>query len=127
MLTVERRVAAPPSAAWELLVDLDAWPEWGPTIRGATLDEPHTALALHATGTVQTPLLVSVPFVVTEFEPGRHWAWTVAGVPATRHRVDPLGPPGSGARVSIAVPWWAAPYLTVCAIALRRIDAMLTG
>ncbi len=121
MLTVDREIAAPPSAVWDLLVDLDAWPQWGPTVRGATLDDPYTALALHATGTVQTSLLVALPFVVTEFDPGREWAWKVAGIPATRHRVDPLG---DGARASIAVPVWAAPYLSVCAIALRRIADM---
>lgn len=96
----------------------------GSTIRRARLDAPHAELALHATGSVQTPLLVAVPFEVTEFEPGRQWAWKVAGVPATRHRVDPVG---SGTRVSISVPWWSAPYLTVCSVAVRRIDAMLTG
>jgi uncharacterized protein YndB with AHSA1/START domain len=26
MLTVSRRIAAPPAAVWELLTDLDAWP-----------------------------------------------------------------------------------------------------
>jgi Polyketide cyclase / dehydrase and lipid transport len=124
MITVDREIAASPAVVWKLLIDLDAWPEWGPSIRGGTLDAPHTALALHATGTVQTPLLLSVPFVVTEFDPGREWAWKVAGIPATRHRVDPLG---NGTRASIAVPWWAAPYLTVCTIALRRIDDMATG
>ncbi len=123
MLTVDRTIAAPPSAVWEMLVDLDAWPKWGPTIQRAELDEPHTTLGLGATGTVRTSLLVAAPFVVTEFDPGRYWAWKVAGIPATGHRVEPSG---DGARVSIAVPWWAAPYLTVCAIALRRIDDMLT-
>jgi hypothetical protein len=63
-----------------------------------------------------------VPFVVTEFEPGRHWAWKVAGIPATSHRVEPVG---RHTRVSIGVPWWATGYLAVCSIALRRIDAML--
>lgn len=124
MLTVDREIGAPPSAVWELLVDLDAWPKWGPSVRGAELDAPHTELALGATGTVRTSLLVSLPFVVTEFEPGRHWAWHVAGVPATRHWVEPVG---DGARVGMAVPWWSAPYVTVCAVALRRIETMLTG
>lgn len=123
-LSADKYIAAAPSAVWQLLVDLDAWPKWGPTIRGGRLDEPHTELGLHVTGTVQTSLLVSVPFIVTEFDPGRSWAWRVAGVPATRHRVTPVG---DGARASMDVPWWAAPYLSVCAIALRRIDAMLTG
>ncbi|OBF70540.1 polyketide cyclase [Mycobacterium sp. 852002-51613_SCH5001154] len=123
MLTTDRAIAAPPSAVWDLLVDLDAWPKWGPTIRGASLDEPYTELGLHATGTVDTSLLITVPFVVTEFEPGRLWAWKVAGIPATRHWVDPMG---EGARAGMGVPWWAAPYVSVCAIALRRIDALLT-
>jgi uncharacterized protein YndB with AHSA1/START domain len=123
MLTVDRRIAAPPAAVWELLIDLDAWPRWGPTIRSATLDEPYRELAQGVTGTVRTPLPVDVPFVITEFDPGRHWAWTVAGIPATSHRVEPLG---DGSRASIAVPLWAPAYLTVCAIALRRIDDLAT-
>ena len=124
MLAVDKLIAASSSAAWDVLVDLDAWPKWGPTVSGARLDSPHTELALKATGTVQTALGFGVPFVVTEFEPGRHWAWKVAGVPATHHRVEPVG---GSARVTIAVPWWAAAYLAVCSIALHRIDAMLTG
>jgi Polyketide cyclase / dehydrase and lipid transport len=123
MLAVDRLISAPSSAAWDVLVDLEAWPKWGPTVRGAQLDHPHTELALHATGTVHTSLGFSVPFVVTEFEPGRHWAWQVAGIPATHHRVEPVG---DSSRVSMAVPWWAGAYLAVCSIALRRIDAMLT-
>jgi hypothetical protein len=121
MLAVDKLIAAPPTAAWDVLVDLDAWPKWGPTVRGARLDPPHTELGLHATGTVQTSLGFNVPFVITEFEPGRHWAWQVAGIPATHHRVDPVG---DRAQVSISVPWWAGAYLAVCSIALRRIDAL---
>ena len=123
MLAVDKVIAAPSTAAWDVLVDLDAWPKWGPTVSRARLDPPHTELALHATGTVDTALGFAVPFVVTEFEEGRHWAWEVAGIPATHHRVEPVG---SRARVTIAVSWWAAGYLAVCSIALRRIDAMLS-
>ena len=91
MLAVDRLIAAPSSAAWNVLVDLDAWPQWGPTVSGARLDSPHTELSLGATGVVRTSLGFGVPFVVTEFEPGRHWAWKVAGIPATSHRVQPVG------------------------------------
>ena len=124
MLSVDRLIAAPPSAVWDVLVDLKAWPKWGPTISRAWLDPPHTALALHATGAVRTSFGFAVPFVVTEFDSGRHWAWKVAGVPATHHRVEAVG---DQARAAIAVPLWAVPYLTVCAVGLRRIDEMLTG
>lgn len=124
MLVVDRVIAAASSAAWDVLVDLEAWPKWGPSVSGARLDPPCTELALHATGTVRTSLGFSVPFVVTEFEPGRQWAWNVAGIPATFHRAEPVG---DRVRVSIAVPWWAPGYLAVCSVALYRIDAMLTS
>jgi hypothetical protein len=122
MFRVDRLIATPSSAAWKVLVDLDAWPQWGPTVSGARLDPPHTELALGATGTVNTSLGLAVPFVVTEFEPDRHWAWKVAGIQATHHWVQSVG---RHARVSIGVPWWAPGYLAVCSIALRRIEAML--
>ncbi|MFV8316683.1 SRPBCC family protein [Mycobacterium sp. 23] len=121
--SVNRFVAASPEAAWDLLVDLDAWPRWGPSISGAELDQPGRRLGPGVTGTVQTALLVRLPFVVTDFQPGRCWVWKVAGVPATWHRVDPAD---GGARVTFGVPWWAPAYLAVCEIALRRIEKLLT-
>jgi uncharacterized protein YndB with AHSA1/START domain len=123
-LSVHRVIAAPPEAAWELLTDLDAWPLWGPSIKGAELDPPYQELTLHATGVVQTSLVVKVPFVVTDFDAGRQWAWKVAGIPATGHRVDPVD---GGSRVAMDVPLWATAYLTVCALALRRIEKLLVG
>lgn len=122
MLNVERVVCAPPWTVWDLLVDLDSWPKWGPSVRRGELDKPHTELALHATGTVYTALWVALPFVITEFEDGRQWAWRVAGVPATRHRVDPTD---GGTRITMSVPLVATPYLAVCSLALRRIDDLL--
>jgi hypothetical protein len=124
MLAVDRFIAAPPSVVWNVLVDLDAWPQWGPTVSAAWLDPPHTRLELGVTGSVRTSLGIAAPFTVTEFEAGRHWAWKVAGIPATHHRVEPAD---GGARVSMAAPLWAAAYLSVCSIALRRIDAISTA
>jgi len=124
MLTVDRRFAAPAEAAWELLVDVDAWPRWGQSIQKAAVDGPTRAIELGSRGRVWTPLGVAVPFVITEFDDGRSWGWKVAGVPATRHRVEPLG---DGCRVTFAVPWWSAAYLAVCVLALRRMDGLLAS
>jgi hypothetical protein len=120
MLTTTRFSPAAPEAAWHLLVDLAAWPRWGPTVAGADLDEPGP-LRLGSTGRVWTPVGVPLPFRITEFTPGRSWGWAVAGVPATRHHVTPEG---DGCRVGMDVPLWAPAYLPVCMIAVRRIAAM---
>jgi uncharacterized protein YndB with AHSA1/START domain len=124
MLTVDRVIAAPPKAVWDVLVDVEEWPQWGPTISRALLDDGGHLITGGSTGQLWTPVGVTFPFVITEFDEGRYWAWTVAGVPATRHRVDPVA---EGSRVTFAVPWWSAAYLAVCSLALRRIDDIVAG
>lgn len=122
MWTLSRPVEAPVDAVWDLLVDLDAWPRWGPTVAAAELDGE--LLTLGATGRVWTPVGVPLPFAITEFVPGVRWAWSVAGVPATKHGADPEG---DGSRVWMSAPLWAPAYLPVLAIALRRIEAMASS
>lgn len=122
MPTVERHIPAPPEAVWNVLVDLDLWPQWGPSIRRAELAEIGP-MKLGSRGKVWTPFGIALPFAITEFEQGHHWAWDVAGVRATRHEVRPAD---GGTRLTFAVPWWAPVYLSVCAVALQRIDRMVT-
>lgn len=115
-------IDAPASTLWSLLTDLDAWPQWGPSVRRASVDGG--ALAAGAHGKVTTSVGVSLPFEVTTFEPGVQWAWKVGGIDATSHRVEPLGP--DRCRVGFGVAWPAAPYLAVCRIALGRLERLAT-
>jgi hypothetical protein len=119
-LWVTGHVDAPAGEVWALLVDAAAWPLWGPSVRSAVI--VGGALRAGATGSVRTVVGVSLPFEVTAFEPGRRWAWRVAGIAATDHRVDPLGP--ERCRIGFGVPWPAAPYLAVCRLAIARITRL---
>ena len=114
---VSAEIDAPAAAVWELLVDLDAWPRWGPSVRGASVEGG--VLEAGARGKVMTALGVSVPFEVITFEPGVGWSWTVGGIKATDHRVEPLGP--DRCRVGFGIGWPAAPYLAVCRVAIGRL------
>lgn len=114
-------IEAPAPAAWEVLIDLDRWPEWGPSVTGAHLDDGGRRLGPDATGWVETPLAASLRFRITEWEPGTAWGWRVAGIPATIHRVEPTD---GGCRVGMAVPAWAPGYLLVVSTALPRIAAL---
>lgn len=129
--SISRSMTAPPEVAWRLLTDLDSWPQWGPSITSAAIDPRPGApgpdssrpsgLWLGARGTVRTVVGLQLPFEVTAFEEGRRWAWAVAGVPATDHRVAATS---TGCVVTFGVPWWAPGYLAVCALALRRIESL---
>lgn len=120
---VSRRIEAPPEEVWRLLVDLDAWAVWGPSVQSVELDD--SELRLGSTGTVRTVLGLTLPFEITDFEPGTSWSWSIGGIPATDHRVEPLE--HGACRVRFGAPWPAAPYLAVCGVAIRRIDALATG
>ena len=115
-------VAAPGDLAWQELIEVDSWPRWGPTVRAARLDNGGERVFAGATGSVQTPLGLWLPFEVDHWHdvgPQRSWSWRVARVPATSHSVIEWG--ASRCRVEMSVPWLAPAYLGVVALALQRI------
>ena len=122
-LWVERDIEAPAAVVWDLLTDTACWAAWGPSVRGAELDGG--VLVPGATGTVETVGGVTLSFVITSVVEGSSWSWDVEGVAATDHRVLPLG--DDRCRAGFGVPWLVAPYGAVCALALRRLDALATG
>lgn len=115
-----REIDAPAQVAWRLLTDLSRWPEWGPSVRAARLEGD--SFGAGARGRVTTALGFDLPFEVTGFEDGRSWSWSVAGIPATDHRVEPLD--DGRCRVGFGVPAIAFPYLAVCHVALARLAEM---
>ena len=117
---VHRDIDAPAERLWDLLTDLESWPEWGPTIRSADLRDQQ--LEAGAVGTITTAIGVEADFEVTAYDEGSRWAWRVVGIPATDHVVRPLD--AARCRVGFGVPWPAAPYLAVCRVALHRLDRL---
>ena len=115
-------IAGPADLAWNELIELRNWPEWGPTVRDARVDDGGERIFAGATGSVQTPLGIWLPFRVERWNdagPRRSWSWRVAGLPATEHWVVAHG--ASRCRVEMSVPWLAPAYLGVVALALARI------
>lgn len=117
MIAAAAEMDAPAEVLWQLLASTARWPEWGPAVRA--VEPPAAIVAPGLRGRVRTALGVWLPFVVTSVDPGRSWRWRVAGVDATGHRVEPLGP--RRCCVQFDVPWWAAPYVFVCKVALHRL------
>ena len=120
-LTTSVTVRASAAAAWELFVDTRRWPEWGPSVARVECADRCIGEASH--GRVQTVFGLWLSFQVTEFRAGHYWRWRVAGIPATGHRVEALGP--DRYRVVFEVPAVAAPYLVVYGWAAQRIKNIL--
>jgi hypothetical protein len=113
-------VNAPSSVLWRILTDTTQWVNWGPSIREVECSE--RLIEQGSRGRVKTALGFWLPFEVTDFVSGRYWSWRVSGIPATGHRIEPLAE--KMCRLALEVPFFAVPYLGICAIALRRIASI---
>jgi uncharacterized protein YndB with AHSA1/START domain len=125
---VSREYDAPPAAAWRVLANTEHWATWGPTVSDVHPGDETVREGL--TGEVQVLGGPWVPFEITDVsvdEPGgvRRWAWSVARIPATGHRVEAIDHEdrrgdGSerGCRVVFEVPLLAGGYVPVCQRAL---------
>lgn len=117
-LAVSRRIDAPADRTWDLLVDPDRWPEWGPSV--TDVEASDRPIVEGTTGRVRTVGGIRLPFEVTTCREYR-WTWRVAGIPATGHRIEPLG---DACSVVFEVPLPAAAYAPVCRRALRAIERL---
>ena len=94
---------AAPERVWEVMTDVERWPEWTETVTSVTrLDEG--PLRLDSRARIEQPKLPVAEYVVVELSPGRSFTWvaTSPGVRTTaRHVVEAL--PNGGAQVRLGV------------------------
>ena len=67
---------APPGHVWEVWTDVERWPTWDAELQDAWLDSDE-AFDVDARGGVELRVGPPVPFVVTELDPVRSYAYDV--------------------------------------------------
>ena len=96
-------IGAPPERVWEVLIDVERWPEWTETVTSVTrLDEGPFRVGSRAK--IDQPKIPETEYVVTELDAGRSFTWVATGPGVTttaRHDVEPL--PDGGSRVTLSV------------------------
>jgi uncharacterized membrane protein len=93
-------IAASPERVWEVLSDVEYWPEWTESVTFARRLEDGP-LRPGSRTRLKQPRLPEAEWVVTELEPGRSFTWVSTG-PArntARHDIEAL--PGGGSRVRL--------------------------
>jgi uncharacterized membrane protein len=96
-------VAAPPDRVWEVLVDVQRWPEWTESVSSV---RPLDAgpLAVGSRVEISQPRVPTGTYTVTALEPGRVFTWEQRQPGSTvtaYHECAPL--PGGGTRVDLRV------------------------
>jgi uncharacterized membrane protein len=120
-------VEAPVPQVWEVLCDVERWPEWASTVTSVRrLDDG--PLAVGSRVRVEQPRIPATVYVVSEIEQDRSFTWVAKapGVRTTaRHVLEELGP--GRTRVTLAVEQ-AGPVGVVMGRFYRRLtDRYLTA
>ncbi len=96
-------VAAPPERVWDVLADVERWPEWTESVtRVRALDAG--PLVVGSRVEVAQPRIPTGTYTVTALEPGRAFTWEQRQPSSTvtaRHECTPV--PGGGTRVELGV------------------------
>ena len=96
-------IAAPPQRVWEVMTDVEKWPEWTASVQSVKrLDTGPFRLGSRAR--IKQPKFLPALWEVTEIDPPHSFTWVTRspGVVASgRHRVEPTAR-GSRATLSLA-------------------------
>jgi uncharacterized membrane protein len=86
-------IEAPPDRVWAVMIDVERWPEWTPTVTSIQrLDSGPFAVGSRVM--IRQPKLPPATWRLVELDAGRNFTWIAAspGVRVTaRHGVEPAG------------------------------------
>jgi hypothetical protein len=107
MAGVEQRtsidVAAAPDRVWDVLVDVERWPEWTGSV-SSVLPQDGGPLAVGSRVEVSQPRIPTGTYTVTALHPGRAFTWEQhrpGSTVSAHHECTPL--PDGGTRVELRV------------------------
>jgi hypothetical protein len=116
-MQVTRLINASAERVWEVLIDTQLWPVWGPSVQ--QVDCAQRYISAGVSGRIKTAIGLWADFKITEYDQLSYWGWKVAGVPATGHRLRRLN--GKSCELIFELPFVAFPYALICRQALNKI------
>jgi carbon monoxide dehydrogenase subunit G len=95
-------IVAPPQRVWQVMIDVDHWHEWTPSITSVKRlgGKP---MAVGTRVAIRQPKFPAAIWKVTEIEPGTSFTWTSVGLgfrAVGRHAVEPTAA-GTRAQLSL--------------------------
>ena len=95
-------ISAPSGDVWQVMRDVERWPEWTASIRSVTRTSSGP-MAVGSTALVKQPKLAPANFTVTKWEPERGFDWVTTNALVTAVGGHWIAPTANGSRVTLSV------------------------
>jgi uncharacterized membrane protein len=95
-------IAAPAEVVWRVLSEVEAWPEWTPSVRSIVRLDPgplHVGQRLR----ISQPRFPTTVWRLTELVEGRSFVWQAGGPGARTTASHSVEPDGVGARATLSL------------------------
>jgi uncharacterized protein YndB with AHSA1/START domain len=102
MIEVRSRIDAPPEEIWRVLLDVERWPEWTPSITRLEKLDPGD-LRTGQRVRIEQPKLPTMTWTVTALEPGRSFSWSTSRPGVTTVGTHEITVDDSGSEIRLQV------------------------
>jgi uncharacterized protein YndB with AHSA1/START domain len=95
-------IDAPPARVWEVMSDVERWPEWTASVRRLTRKDAGP-FGLGSRVRIEQPKLRPADWEVTSFEPGRTFTWVTRSVSLLATGTHSIEPAAGGTRATLSI------------------------
>src|SRR5436190_15086285 len=99
---VSIEISKPPDAVWPILVDVERWPDWTPSMTKLERLAP-APFGVGSRVRIQQPKLKSLVWRVSEFEPSRSFTWKAQTIGISAVGRHTIRPSAGGCNVVLAI------------------------
>jgi hypothetical protein len=105
MISVTRRIAATPPQLWQLVGDVQRWPELVPTVDDVQRVGGVGPTAEGSRFRVRQPGLLPAMYEVTDWRPGVGFTWQASAPGLLTEATHDLRPDGAGTLLRLGIEW----------------------
>ncbi len=98
------RIDGPPAQVWRVLVDIEQWPSWSPSVASVVPESDDEQTAYR----IDQPPLPHALWTITDWRPERGFTWQTQGASSLMTMTFHLEPSAGSTHVSVDVQWSGA-------------------
>src|SRR6476646_653746 len=112
-ISVSTEIESSPNAVWPVLIDVERWPEWTPSIsRVERLDRSPFGMGTRVR--IYQPKLKTMVWQVSEFKPGRQFIWEARSrgiFVVASHEIQAIARGASVVMLNVRQTGWLSPVV----------------